>query len=53
MDPMRKRETAYATKLINLTTNSSCEGGFAAELDKVKASLPRGAPIEIWFQSLP
>jgi len=24
--------------------------GFAAELDKVKASLPRGTPIEIWFQ---
>ncbi|MFZ5746953.1 MAG: IS630 family transposase [Pseudomonadota bacterium] len=24
--------------------------GFAAELDKVRASLPRGTPIEIWFQ---
>lgn len=26
--------------------------GFAAELDKVRASLPRGTPIEIWFQML-
>jgi hypothetical protein len=24
--------------------------GFAAELDKVRATLPRGTPIEIWFQ---
>ena len=23
--------------------------GFAAELDKVRASLPRGKPVEIWF----
>jgi len=26
------------------------KGGFPAELDKVRASLPRGIPIEIWFQ---
>ena len=29
------------------------KGGFAAELDKVKASLPRGTPIEIWFRACP
>ena len=29
------------------------KGGFVAELDKVRGSLPRGTPIEIWFQSLP
>ncbi|MBW4332350.1 hypothetical protein KY084_15975 [Stakelama sp. CBK3Z-3] len=26
------------------------KGGFAAELDKVRTSLPCGTPIEIWFQ---
>lgn len=26
------------------------KGGFAAELAKIKASLPRGTPIEVWFQ---
>ena len=26
------------------------KGGFAAELDKVRDSLPHGTPIEIWFQ---
>lgn len=28
------------------------KGGFAAELDKGRASLPRGTPIEVWFQML-
>ena len=26
------------------------KGGFAAELDKVRTSLPPGTPVEIWFQ---
>jgi len=32
-----------------VTGETSCEGGFAAELDKVRASLPRGTPVESWF----
>ncbi len=26
------------------------KGGFAAELAKIKAALPRGTPIEVWFE---
>src|SRR3546814_18584291 len=26
------------------------KGGFAAELAKIRAALPKGTPVEIWFQ---
>lgn len=42
--------TAASSRPERICDGGLQKGGFAAELAKVKAALPHGTPIEVWFQ---